>query len=133
MKAIIEKSKLHAKKKQIFSKFVTPSQKLFAKGIPKQLPPLQTNNFTKTLSAVWSPTEGGPSMMMKFPSNKPVQATNGMFVNKKSMASTNSSSEEYSEDAHHNQVLQNKLSDSDSIISFMDCDEEGTRPFSYLC
>jgi len=81
---------------------------------------------------MWSPNEEGPNMMMKFPSNKPVQASNGLLTNKKSMASTNSSSEEYSEDAHHNQVLQNKLSDSDSIISFMECDEEGSRPTSYL-
>ena len=70
--------------------------------------------------------------MMKFPTNKIVHATNGLF-SKPSMASTASSSEEYSEDAHHNNVMANKLSDSDSIVSFMDCDEEGMRPSTYLC
>lgn len=68
---------------------------------------------------------------MKFTTNKIVHAKPNCHK-MMSVASTASSSEEYSEDAHHNQVLQNKLSDSDSIISFMECDEEGSRPTSYL-
>lgn len=51
------------------------------------------------------------------------------------LASTASSSEEYSEDMHHQNVFGNKLApDNDSLISFMDetIEEGNKRSLTYL-